>query len=170
MINKGIVTKVNGDMLTVIFERHEACGDCHACMHGSTSCAKHTVQIRGKAEVGDEVVVEMDDSRVMEASATAYLIPFAGMMLGFLLFLFLAGVPCAHTEKAQHIHAVDLAHTPAAFQKRIVCIHDEIVQRQPGFVMSVCAAFVGNSLRTPVVWVCTAMSASAMSCISLSTG
>lgn len=82
MINKGIVTKVNGDMLTVIFERHEACGDCHACMHGSTSCAKHTVQIRGKAEVGDEVVVEMDDSRVMEASATAYLIPFAGMMLG----------------------------------------------------------------------------------------
>ena len=55
-------------------------------------------------------------------------------------------------------------------QKRIVSIHDEIVQRQPGFVMSVCAAFVGNSLRTPVVWVCTAMSASAMSCISLSTG
>jgi len=82
MINKGIVTKVNGDVLTVVFERHEACGDCHACMHGSTDCAKHTVQIRGRANVGDEVVVEMDDSRVMEASATAYLIPFAGMMLG----------------------------------------------------------------------------------------
>jgi sigma-E factor negative regulatory protein RseC len=82
MINKGIVTKVEGDMLTVIFERHEACGDCHACMHGSTDCAKHTVQIRGKAEVGDQVVVEMDDSRVMEASAAAYLVPFAGMMLG----------------------------------------------------------------------------------------
>ena len=82
MINKGIVTKVEGDMLTVIFERHEACGDCHACMHGSTDCSKHTVQIRGKAEVGDQVVVEMDDSRVMEASAAAYLVPFAGMMLG----------------------------------------------------------------------------------------
>ena len=81
MTNKGIVTKVEGDMLTIAFERHEACGDCHACMHGSTSC-KHTVKLRGKADVGDEVMVEMDTSQVMAASATAYLIPFAGMMLG----------------------------------------------------------------------------------------
>ena len=35
MTNKGVVTEVNGDTLTVAFERHEACGDCHACMHGS---------------------------------------------------------------------------------------------------------------------------------------
>ena len=82
MTNKGIVTAVSGDELTVIFERHEACGDCHACMHGSTDCAKHTVKLRGRANVGDRVVVEMDDSQVMAASAAAYLIPFAGMMLG----------------------------------------------------------------------------------------
>ena len=82
MTNKGIVTKVEGEMLTVVFERHEACGDCHACMHGSTDCAKHTVQIRGKADVGDEIVVEMDNTQVMAASAAAYLVPFAGMMLG----------------------------------------------------------------------------------------
>jgi hypothetical protein len=31
-------------------------------------------------------------------------------------------------------------------------------------------AFVGNSSRISVVWVCTAMSASAMSCIRRSTG
>ena len=36
MTNKGIVTAVSGDELTVIFERHEACGDCHACMRGSS--------------------------------------------------------------------------------------------------------------------------------------
>ena len=71
MTNKGIVTQVEGEMLTVVFERHEACGDCHACMHGSTDCAKHTVTLRGRAEVGDEVVVEMDDSQVMAASAAA---------------------------------------------------------------------------------------------------
>ena len=52
MTNKGIVTAVSGDELTVIFERHEACGDCHACMHGSTDCAKHTVKLRGRANVG----------------------------------------------------------------------------------------------------------------------
>ena len=91
MTNKGIVTKVEGEMLTVAFERHEACGDCHACMHGSSNCAKHTVKLRGKADVGDEIVVELDDSRVMEASATAYLIPFAGMMLGLLAGWWLGG-------------------------------------------------------------------------------
>ena len=82
MTNKGIVTQVNGEMLTVVFERREACGDCHACMHGSTDCAKHTIQIRGTADVGDEIVVEMDESHVIAASAVAYMIPFAGMMLG----------------------------------------------------------------------------------------
>ena len=95
MINKGIVTEVSGDMLTIVFERHEACGDCHACMHGSTDCAKHTVKLKGKADVGDEIVVELDDSRVMEASATAYLIPFAGMMLGLGAGYLLGGMQSA---------------------------------------------------------------------------
>ena len=84
MTNKGIVREVNGDMLTVEFERREACGDCHACHMGSTDCAKHTITIRGKAEVGDEIVVEMDESHVMAASATAYMIPFVGFMIGLL--------------------------------------------------------------------------------------
>ena len=84
MTNKGIVKEVNGEMLTVVFERHEACGDCHACHLGSTDCAKHTITIAGKAEVGDEIVVEMDESHVMAASATAYMIPFAGFMAGLL--------------------------------------------------------------------------------------
>ena len=84
MTNKGIVKEVNGEMITVVFERHEACGDCHACHMGSTNCAKHTITIKGKADVGDEIVVEMDDSHVMAASATAYMIPFAGFMIGLL--------------------------------------------------------------------------------------
>lgn len=82
MTNKGIVKEVNGNMLTVEFERHEACGDCHACMRGSTDCAKHTITIEGRAEPGDEIVVEMDESHVMAASAVAYMIPFAGFILG----------------------------------------------------------------------------------------
>lgn len=85
MTNKGIVTKAEGDQLTIVFERHEACGDCHACAHGSSNCSKHTVVLRGSAKVGDEVVVEMDDSHVMAATAFAYLIPFAGMILGLVI-------------------------------------------------------------------------------------
>ena len=84
MTNKGIVKEVNGEMITVVFERHEACGDCHACHMGSTDCAKHTITIKGKADVGDQIVVEMDESHVMAASATAYMIPFAGFMIGLL--------------------------------------------------------------------------------------
>ena len=84
MTNKGIVKEVNGEMITVVFERHEACGDCHACSMGSTDCAKHTITIKGVAEVGDEIVVEMDETHVMAASATAYMIPFAGFMIGLL--------------------------------------------------------------------------------------
>lgn len=82
MTNKGVVTEVNGDTLTVAFERHEACGDCHACMHGSESCAKHTVKLKGKANVGDIIEVEMDSSHVMEASALAYMLPLAGFIIG----------------------------------------------------------------------------------------
>ena len=92
MVNKGVVTEVSGEMLTAVFERHEACGDCHACMHGSTDCAKHTVKIRGEAQIGDIVEVEMDDSHVVAASALAYMIPFAGFMLGILGGWALSGV------------------------------------------------------------------------------
>lgn len=91
MTNKGIVTEVSGNELTIVFERHEACGDCHACMHGSEDCAKHTVKLRGRAQVGDQVVVEMDDSQVMAASAAAYLIPFAGLAAGLGLGWLLSG-------------------------------------------------------------------------------
>ena len=60
-------------------------------MHGSSDCAKHTVKLRGKANVGDRVVVEMDDSQVMAASAAAYLIPFAGLAAGLALGYVLGG-------------------------------------------------------------------------------
>ena len=90
MTNKGIVSGVSGGMLTVVFDRPEACGDCHNCMHGSEDCAKHTITLPGKARVGDTVVVEMDDTHVMAASALAYIVPLTGFLLG--LFLgYLAG-------------------------------------------------------------------------------
>lgn len=82
MTNKGIVTEVKGDRLTIVFDRPEACGDCHNCMRGSEDCAKHTIVLRGKAAPGDEVVVEMDDTHVMAASALAYIVPLAGFLAG----------------------------------------------------------------------------------------
>ena len=99
MTNKGIVKEVNGEMLTVEFERHEACGDCHACMHGSTDCAKHTVKLRGKANVGDRVVVEMDDSQVMAASATACMTCASGWKSGVPIERLMTSTPRAASSR-----------------------------------------------------------------------
>ena len=90
---------------------------------------------------------------------------------GSRFFLLPTRLPCPQLQKARHVHAVDLVHAPAALQQRVVRGIDKFIQRQAGFA-SVCgvAAFVGKSLRMPVVCVCTAMSASATSCISRSTG
>ena len=82
MTNKGLVTAVNGDTLTVAFECHEACGDCHACMHGSENRAKHMVKIKGKAQVGDASKWRWTIRHVMEASALAYMLPLAGFIAG----------------------------------------------------------------------------------------
>ena len=49
---------------------------------------------------------------------------------GFLLFLFLPGLPAADAQEAEHIHLVNLPHAPTAFQKGIVGGIDEVGQRQ----------------------------------------
>ena len=83
-------------------------------------------------------------------------------------------IPRPNAQEPRHIHSVDLVHAPAAVQQAVVGRVYEVRQRQAGVVAgsvaSACAAFVGNSSSMPVVCVCTAISASAMSCISRSTG
>ena len=76
--------------------------------------------------------------------------------------------PCPNPKKAQHIHVVDVGHTPACAQQFIVSGEDVVRQRQDA--VSSCAAGVGNSLKTSVVWVCTASRANTTSCVSRSTG
>ena len=98
MINKGIVDGVSGEMLTIVFDRPEACGDCHNCMRGSEDCSKHTITLRGKARIGDVVEVEMDDSHVMAASALAYTVPLAGFLAGLGAGYFLRGALPIHPD------------------------------------------------------------------------
>lgn len=85
MVNSGVIAKSENGMLTVIFDRPEACGDCHACNRGSENCAKHTLVIAGEGNPGDHIEVEIDDSHFIMASAVAYLIPLAGLIIGLTL-------------------------------------------------------------------------------------
>ena len=84
---------------------------------------------------------------------------------------FVVGLPCPDAEEAGHVHAVDLVHAPTALEQRVVGGIDELRQRQAGFFSAcVAAGVVGKSLRMLVVCVCTAIRASATSCMSRSTG
>ena len=98
MINKGIVAGVSGEMLTIVFDRPEACGDCHNCMHGSDDCSKHTIVLPGRARVGDTVEVEMDDTHVMAASALAYIVPLTGFLIGLAVGYLLRGAVPIHPD------------------------------------------------------------------------
>jgi sigma-E factor negative regulatory protein RseC len=81
MIRTGQVVEVRNNLLMICFERLEACQNCGACMTG-----KHTslVAVEGEAQAGDAVDVEMPDSKVVKASALAYMIPLAGLLAGLI--------------------------------------------------------------------------------------
>ena len=103
---------------------------------------------------------------------------------GLFLFPLPPGVPCPQAQEAQHIHGIQFRHSPPGLQQFVVGGVDVFRQRQAscgivtsGFSASarICSAsctagIVGKVSSTSVVWVCTAISASAMSCIRRSAG
>lgn len=76
----GEVTAVRGEWLEVTFCRPADCEKCNACHGGSK---KQTVlMLKGAAQVGDAAVVEMPTGTFMHASALAYAMPLAAMLVG----------------------------------------------------------------------------------------
>ena len=82
MERTGEVIEVSGKYLIVQFCRPSDCEKCGAC-HGGKSQTQ--IQVEGDARVGDQVTVEMPSSRVLKASALAYVVPLAGLMGGMFL-------------------------------------------------------------------------------------
>ncbi|MBE5768395.1 MAG: hypothetical protein E7333_02215 [Clostridiales bacterium] len=82
MRRTGEVTQIKGNMLEVTFCRPSDCEKCHAC-HGG---AKQTsLMVKGQANIGDRVVVEIPTRTVMKASVLAYGLPLVGLFLGMIL-------------------------------------------------------------------------------------
>jgi len=69
----------------VLFERPEACQKCGACGGGRHGHRIALADPTGEAADGDRVTVELPESRVVSASALAYLIPLAGLLAGLIL-------------------------------------------------------------------------------------
>jgi sigma-E factor negative regulatory protein RseC len=63
----------------VRFERPEACKKCGAC---GVLSQTGTISLKGSCKVGDWVRVEYPEGRFLEATAIAYVIPLAGLLLG----------------------------------------------------------------------------------------
>ena len=81
MIRSGVVVEKENGVLGVVFERPEMCAHCGGCLH--KHCSR--VQIKGDAQIGDTVDVDMPDGEVVKASALMYIVPLCAFLLGLLL-------------------------------------------------------------------------------------
>ena len=95
MERTGEVTAVKGEWLEVTFCRPADCEKCNACGIGQK---KASMMVRGKARLGDQAVVSMPTSTVMQASLLAYALPLAGLLIG--LFAGMALFPQAENAAA----------------------------------------------------------------------
>ena len=84
MIKFGQVIERNDrkGLVTIRFERPEACGKCNACAAGSQ---KGEVTLQSGCKVGEWARVELPESRFLQATALVYVIPLCGLVGGILL-------------------------------------------------------------------------------------
>lgn len=79
MERTGEITAVHGEYLEITFCRPSDCEKCGAC-HGGQKQMKIT--LKGQGRVGDIAVVDMPMKTLMRASAIAYALPLAGLLIG----------------------------------------------------------------------------------------
>jgi len=84
MLRTGTVIACENRQITVLFERPEACQKCGACGGGRHGHRITLADASGVAEMGDRISVDMPEARLISASALAYLIPLAGLLIGLL--------------------------------------------------------------------------------------
>ncbi len=82
---------VDGDFVEIVAERHSACGGCSAkggcgtaLLAGWLSRRRLVFHLRNDvgAQVGDTVVVGLDEGYLQRAALVLYLLPLTGLLLG----------------------------------------------------------------------------------------
>lgn len=76
-----VIANTNGQ-LTIAFCRPSDCEKCNGCHGGRTQTE---LTLKGNANIGDSVVVNMPTETVLKASALAYLLPLAGLIVGLFI-------------------------------------------------------------------------------------
>ncbi len=81
MEEKGVVTDVNGETMTVEFERSPMCEKCGACERAQERMRMEMKRLQD-ADVGDRVQVELPEGALLKAALLAYGLPLVLLLLG----------------------------------------------------------------------------------------
>ena len=88
----GVISALHHGQATAVFDRHAACGKCHACglMAENASKVQITLPAPAGAKVGDSVTMIMESGYFFGSLMLTYGLPclmlIAGVVLGFLLW------------------------------------------------------------------------------------
>lgn len=79
MIKTGTVVAVYENAAMVCFSKEDMCGHCNGC---DRSKKETSVRVLGEACIGDRVLVELPDNKLIAMSFIMYIIPLVIMLLG----------------------------------------------------------------------------------------
>lgn len=85
MINKGIVTAVKKNQITVQLYKSSACSHCSACSEASKKGSTFDFTFNEKVEKGDLVTLEISEKDVMKAALIVYVLPPIFLILGYII-------------------------------------------------------------------------------------
>lgn len=86
MKREGKVIGINKDRAKVALRKHSACGDCGACQLGEENMEMEIDAINvAKAEIGDNVEIDMASPNVLTAAFLAYGLPLISLIIGVVL-------------------------------------------------------------------------------------
>ncbi len=87
MRQHGTIKSINGSKAVVVVKRPTACGENCASCSGSCTAVLHEVFADNEigAQVGQKVIIEMENKKVFKAIFLVYVFPIAALILGYML-------------------------------------------------------------------------------------
>ena len=85
MINTGIVTKIDGNNVSVKLHKSSSCSHCSCCREERKMGSDFEFKINQKVEIGDLVTLEIAEKDVVKAALIAYIMPPIFMIAGYII-------------------------------------------------------------------------------------
>lgn len=89
MINRGIVTSINGNLVKIKLFKSSSCSHCSCCSESSKYGKDFEFRVDGKVQMGDLITLEMAEKDVIKAAFIAYIVPPIFLILGYIFASYL---------------------------------------------------------------------------------